>query len=382
VASESGDASEIAAPSVYAAQPVRRGDAGAQPRRWRAGGHNGRPPNRTGGVMDHEISRAWKRWGRLVFAVVCASTTFALVAGNASATVEHLPNGAVVSYQPLKGARNASRFSNFVNLEFHGGPVMSSGNTDYVIFWKKKGTVYAPRYAAGVKTFWKNLAHDSGQTTNVDSIGAQYGAPYSVTFGGALTDKDPYPANGCSQATICLTDSQIREEIAKFVTAKGLPTGLGAEYFLLTPEGVESCFTATGGECSANSTSPYYCAYHSAIVTGGGARIVYSNDPYVYGKLCDEPSQHPNGTGDAALLGGMSHEHLESVTDPELNAWFNQYGEEIGDICRSNEPASEFGTVLGTAPDGSPYNQVINKKDYWYQQEWSNVGSTCKQHNP
>jgi hypothetical protein len=338
--------------------------------------------------MEHVTTHARTRWGHLLLAVVAASAALAMSAGSASATVEHLAGGATVSYQPIPGARrassfsNAGRFSNFVNLENHGGPVMSSGNTDYVIFWKKKGAVYAKKYAAGVKAFWKNLAHDSGQTTNVDSIGAQYGAPYAVTFGGALNDTDPYPANGCSYATICLTDAQIREEIVKFVVGKGLPTGLGTEYFLLTPEGVESCFEATGGACSANSASPYFCAYHSATSAPGGARIIYANEPYVYLKNCDEPSNHPNGAGDAALLGGMSHEHMESVTDPELNAWFNAYGEEIGDICRSSEPASEFGTALGTAPDGSPYDQVINKKDYWYQQEWSNVGSACKQHNP
>jgi hypothetical protein len=39
----------------------------------------------------------------------------------------------------------------------------------------------------------------------------------------------------------------------------------------------------------------------------------------------------------------------------------------------------EFGTSLGTAPDGSRFNQVINSDLYWYQQEWSNEGSQCRQ---
>jgi PKD repeat protein len=38
-----------------------------------------------------------------------------------------------------------------------------------------------------------------------------------------------------------------------------------------------------------------------------------------------------------------------------------------------------MGTPLGTAPNGSPYNQVINGHPYWYQTEWSNYTHSCVQ---
>ncbi|MBV9804357.1 MAG: PKD domain-containing protein [Solirubrobacterales bacterium] len=38
-----------------------------------------------------------------------------------------------------------------------------------------------------------------------------------------------------------------------------------------------------------------------------------------------------------------------------------------------------MGTPLGTAPDGSPYNQVINGHYYWYQEMWSNYTHSCVQ---
>ena len=38
-----------------------------------------------------------------------------------------------------------------------------------------------------------------------------------------------------------------------------------------------------------------------------------------------------------------------------------------------------MGTPLGTAPNGSPYNQVINGHFYWYQEEWSNWTHSCVQ---
>ena len=93
-----------------------------------------------------------------------------------------------------------------------------------------------------------------------------------------------------------------------------------------------------------------------------------------------EDGEHPNGTSsDGVLQGGLSHEHSESITDPELSAWFGPEGEENGDKCRVFEEAKEFGTPLGKAKDGSKYNQVVNGAFYWYQQEWSNVGATCLQ---
>jgi len=107
---------------------------------------------------------------------------------------------------------------------------------------------------------------------------------------------------------------------------------------------------------------------------------VYANDPYVTGiEGCDD-GEHPNDKpSDGALEGGLSHEHNESITDPELDAWYGPEGAENGDKCRTFNATTEYGTPLGTAPDGAHYNQVINGDLYWYQQEWSNEGSKCLQ---
>src|SRR5205823_4440325 len=151
------------------------------------------------------------------------------------------------------------------------------------------------------------------------------------------------------------------------------------EYFVLTPPEVEDCFEASSFECSAGSTSPVYCAYHNFITLTGGP-LVYANDPYVTGNAGCDDGEHPNNKpSDGALQGGLSHEHNESITDPELNAWFASSGAENGDKCRTFNETTEFGAPLGTAPDGSRYNQVVNSSLYWYQQEWSNEGLACLQ---
>jgi len=319
----------------------------------------------------------------------------AIGAGSASALVVHLANGRTLSAQPIAGIASAPGIAGASalaaaqtsKLEYHGGPVMSS-NTNYAVYWAPSGAPsYPAEYESGLNTFFEDLALDSGGKQNVDSVATQYGdsagehANYSSHFGGALLDTDPYPLNGCTAAATCLTDAQIQEELKSYVKAHGLPHDLTHEYFVLTPPGVEDCFEASGLECSAGVPYPRgrYCAYHGFIALSGGP-LVYANDPYVTGNAGCDDGEHPNNKpSDGALQGGLSHEHNESITDPELNAWYASNGEENGDKCRTFNETTEFGTPLGTAPDGSRYNQLIDAHEYWYQQEWSNEALRCLQ---
>jgi hypothetical protein len=307
----------------------------------------------------------------------------ALGASSASAVVMRLANGRAVSYQPLRGARIAPFDQLFTNLDYNGGPVMPS-NTNYAIYWQPSGAPeYPADYQPGINTYFKDLAEDSGGTENVDSVSAQYNdtagefARYDSHFGGAFVDTTPYPSNGCARAAICLTDAQLRAELKSFVEAHGLPSDLDHEYFLLTPPGVEDCFEKAGNVCSAGSGRPVYCAYHGNIPLAAG-QIIYSNDPYVTGILGCDDGNHPNGTtSDGALQGGLSHEHNESITDPEPNNAWTDFGGtegEIGDKCDGIN-----GTELGVAGNGASYNQVVNGHDYWYQEEWSNQTHQCLQ---
>jgi len=121
-----------------------------------------------------------------------------------------------------------------------------------------------------------------------------------------------------------------------------------------------------------------YCAYHGNTTTS--TMVFYANMPYDADSPFCQDGNYPNGLiSDGEINGGLSHEHMESVTDPIPNdAWTDGAGDfhgyEIGDVC-----AFDWGTPLGTAPNGSPYNQVINGHPYWYQMEWSNYGHGCVQ---
>jgi len=295
--------------------------------------------------------------------------------------MELLPNAASkpgASPALRSAAKPAKKGSALID---NGGPVMPS-NTNYAIFWDPTGGGAFPSgYQAGIERWFGDLAHDSGGLSNTDSILTQYGANYSSHFAGGFIDTDPYPPNGCNAAAKCLDSAQVRAELVSFVQSRALPTDLEHAYFLLTPSGVESCTDEAEKVCSAGTGPQHrvYCSYHERIELAKGV-LVYAYTPYMAGLGCGDEKNKPNGNpSDEELSGGLVHEHSEAVTDPELNAWYDQQGKEVGDKCRVSNPNEEFGEPLGRAPNGSDYNQVVNGHLYWYQQEWSNEAGGCAQ---
>src|SRR5690242_8184760 len=299
---------------------------------------------------------------RKLMMVVFAAALFvsAIATSSASAIIKQLPNHGVVSYEPLRNA--AAVAPNpldiaAVNQEYNGGPVMPS-NTDYMLMWSPQGLgAYPFGFVSGISQYFTDLAHDSGGNQNVDSVGPQYNdltgavASYDVRFGGVLVDTDPYPASQCpanGPVTNCLTDAQIQQEIASFVTGHHLPTDLSHEYFLLTPPHVESCFSgnkATNYDGCSAGIVPFnklaaYCAYHQNTATP--TMIFYANMPFDATNTACQDGNDPNGLiSDGEINGGLSHEHMESVTDPIPNdAWTvgagSLHGFEIGDVCQAD----------------------------------------------
>ena len=79
------------------------------------------------------------------------------------------------------------------------------------------------------------------------------------------------------------------------------------------------------------------------------------------------------------MISAISHEHNESITDPEPNNawtdWGSNVGGEIGDKC--NDDAWQNPSLFGAS--GDPYNQTINGHHYFLQREWSNQTHQCLQ---
>lgn len=257
--------------------------------------------------------------------------------------------------------------------------------TTFAIYWIPSGytcgALTCAAYEGSIDQYLNDVAAASGSHSNVYSDATQYSdttgpIAYQSTFDGGWIVSNPFPASGCptSVAAVCLTDAQLRSELSAIIAGQNWPTGVGTEYFLMTPEGVGSCFYSSSF-CSGST----FCAYHSWFTTGSGT-VIYANEPYDAGISGCSDGNSPSGDEADATINTIGHEQMESMTDPLQNGWYSdaegsQTGE-VGDLCAWN-----FGTPVGSTPHGE-YNQVINGDYYWVQQMYSNDGSQCVQRYP
>lgn len=284
----------------------------------------------------------------------------------------HARMGRILGMVPvLKGAPLVG--GNPGNLVYNGGPVEHT-NVTYAIYWVPSGYSVSANYESLINGYFSNVAAASGATSNVYYSDTQYSdssgtIQYQSTFGGSYVDTAPFPLSGCADppALVCLSDAQLQAEITKDVQAAGWTPGPTKEFFLFTAKGVGSCTDVTSTACSFST----YCAYHSWIGSGSSVTL-YANMPYAdtVSATCDA-GQHPNNDDADATINVTSHEHNETITDEQGNAWYDSAGNENGDKCAWN-----FGTALGSTAYGQ-YNQVIGSGKYYLQQEWSNHSSGC-----
>ena len=291
--------------------------------------------------------------------------------------------GGIVRDLPTGAQLDRPSISHGGQLPYAGGRVLNSNRT-HAIFWAPSGSglVFDPGYEQLIGTFLTDVAADSHKTTNTYSLSGQYSdshgpAAYASTYGGAILDTDPLPPNGCTEPattgpgwTLCLTDDQLESEIEAVTAADHLPTTNHDIYFLITPNGLGSCTDSSSSSCALGGHVTGYCGYHSETTTG----ILYAVIPYnaVQGH-CQSDNPRPNGSTADPTISTISHEHNETVTDPDGNAWIDAQGDEEADLCLTS-----FGPALGGSGDRE-WNESINGAHFYLQELWSNADSACEQ---
>jgi len=237
-----------------------------------------------------------------------------------------------------------------IPMGYGGGPIEQSGSVSYAIFWEPPGSVVSGSYHTLVQRYFQDIGGSAfyGLMSQYDD-GNNHFIANASSLGGTFTDTRAYPESP-------LQDSDLQAEVTHVMGLTGWTGGIGHEFFVFTPKGVNSCMN---GSCSFST----YCAYHGHFANGG-TDVLYASMPYAGTDLngCGVPSS-PNGDADSdAEISIISHEHFETVTDPDLNAWSDLLGEEIGDKCRV-----EYGTI-----DGAGANVHLNGHPYIVQEEYSN----------
>jgi len=283
------------------------------------------------------------------------------------------------------------------------------------VFWNPGGVgTYPTEYEKEIEQFLADVAADSGKETDFYSLLPQYyeeaGAntnhiSYTVTAGTAIQDADALPSGSEEQCTTpfegsarpCVTDKGVRTELKALIQANGLATGIGHEYIVFFPPGIDSCFDK-GGTGDENCSGTGYCGYHGALNAGASEEVEYANEP---------DNGDPEYKGNCTAIAGKSaayqtinttsHEVSESVTDPEVEepklSWYDknefkttiegepyefEYGE-VGDICawEFKQGDGALGIFGGEGFEKAQSDQAINGHSYLLQTEWDNAHSTC-----
>lgn len=247
------------------------------------------------------------------------------------------------------------------NLTYQGGPVMVVPTKIYYIW-------YGSQWDAASKTTLNNLGNSIGGSPYFNINTTYYNAAgthivNSVSLAGSTTNSGTLGTK--------LTDANIKSIVSSAISSGALPSDTNGVYFVLTDKTV----TATSGFCTQ------YCGWHTNG-TIGGKDIKYSfvgNPETQCPSGCGVNSPTLNGTpGADAMASILAHELEETVTDPDLNAWYSvSSGMENGDKCAWN-----FGTT-STASNGAKYNQTMGSMKYLIQQNWTLLPSqACAQHYP
>jgi hypothetical protein len=235
-------------------------------------------------------------------------------------------------------------------LQYHGGPVQSSGSTVFPIFWGTKwsDSTFVGDKIKGIEAFYSGVGSTNYAGTNTEYTDSVGHVNFAVSLGGtSVVDTSKAPASGNSTSTIMAE------------ACKGSPID-GAYY----PVYVDSPRGSAG-----------YCAWHSAGTCSNGAKIQFgfffnldgdagcnpggSTGSFILDSSAHPPTVNQNSQGLAALANVSGHELSEMMTDPKLNAWYDQKGSENADKC-----AWTFGSSLIS---------FTNSSQWKIQGNWSNA---------
>jgi hypothetical protein len=264
-------------------------------------------------------------------------------------------------------SRGGGGFGN--GIYYHGGPVMLGMPNIYYIWygnWDNSPCITNPSSAVCILT---DLAKNFSATSN--SSGSSYLKINSTYYSGTTTNSVSGQVNYAGSVTdsyshgTSLSDAAIQSIVTSALgtvdKVGGDPNGV---YFVLTSEDVNEI----SGFCTQ------YCAWHtSAMINGKDIKFAFVGNPDRCPSACSaqstSPNNNPGADGMANLIG---HELSEALSDPDLNAWYDQRGNENGDKCAWN-----FGAT-STLANGSQYNVTLGSRHYLLQRIWANAkGGYC-----
>jgi hypothetical protein len=238
---------------------------------------------------------------------------------------------------------------------YHGGPVMSASTTIYIVYY---GRFTATQHDI-LDTFLENVGGSPAFNVNTEYYDSLNQFVQNVLNYTPVTDSyDDAYSLGTS-----LSGSFVTTILHNTVAGAHLPADVNGIYLLSVSPDVKL-------------PKNVWCAYHThstAIVTGQDIKYALAADPPASilsscsGNLATYgDTTSPNGdVGMDEVVDSLIHELSETVTDPDINAWYTKGGAEVGDLCNF-----VYGPTFLT-PNGSHANYTFGNRNYLAQEIWS-----------
>jgi hypothetical protein len=266
---------------------------------------------------------------------------------------------APVGQAPAKAASVAAN-----GIIYHGGPVMRASQVHVYFIWYGNWT-NGPK-ASDRQTTVSLLDILFGPTRGIGSSGFfKINSTYNDTVGHP-TGNIALTASATNHYSLGkqLTDANVQSIVSGAIASRALPNDSNAIYFVLTSSDVNE----TSGFCTK------YCGWHSRATIGGSdIKYAFVGNTDRCPASCEMQAVSPNrDSGADGMASIMAHEAQESVSDPDLNAWYDAAGNENGDKC-----AWKFGPTSGVMGAGA-YNQTFGTYNWLIQMNWENSrGGGC-----
>ena len=243
-------------------------------------------------------------------ATVCA----AAVAAASTATAGGPPSiaaGPAFGFVPSRNVNHQKPRGHLTLLQWYGGPVMHS-TTAVPVFWGSRwSTSFAGDKISGLDLVYSRVGGTPYAHTNSEYYdGSGNLSTTAISKGSDLTDYSATPSGAPST-------SQVLAEVAKVTNSRPAPNAYYPVY---------------SDQPRGNAG---YCAWHSSG-TINGIRVQFG----FFFNLDGDPGCDPQAStslghsqGLSALANVTGHELSEMLTDPQLNAWYDQRGYENADKC-------------------------------------------------
>jgi hypothetical protein len=274
------------------------------------------------------------------------------LAGAASAQVtpdsETIPNKihhrinpwGLTSDQPTAGSTGSMTPA----ISWHSGPVMGGSPDVHLIWygnWAQANGSDTPAGQQLVRDFVSGLSNSNYLAINKGYSGSG-GTAVTGTVGPLHEANVGYIGGARAKR---LRDADIKSIVSSYIAGHG-PAQANAVYFVLTSSDVNE----TSGFCTQ------YCGWHTkGSISGADVKYSFVGNANRCLSSCAAQSVGPNGNaGVDGMISVLAHEFEETLSDPDLNAWYDANGAENADKC-----AWTFGSSQHLAGNGSYYNVTL-----------------------